>query len=427
MKDESSGDSRHVILTLLSTFLNTGAGLLLNFMMIRFMVPSEYGKFSSVMALLLINQEFVGRGINDSLIRLGTEKVTGSRLYSNYIFLSGLIAKAGIFFLFCSGYLLFAPALLRLSGHPEIVEGTWAIMAGVAGYGVWTLLLTRRQAQLDFTRLAFEKPLCNVIRLFLFGLVLYAGMLQWQWMIWIYAISLFMAAVLAGGREFSRLLTLPLKIRRIKVILQQIWRIASWNTLASLAFVAFSRIDILALTVLDKAEGVAVYNASWQMLAVIDLCTISIMTAMIPKVCHQRSREALKNWIRRCLKISIAIGVICVVFIVAASYLIPLLFNPVYERSVPLLFIMLPGYLITLLIFPLLGIIYARNGFRMLAIINMVFIPVAVAVYWPAHILGGVKGIAFGTMLLKTLMAAVLAFFIYRILPEPTDTTTAPA
>jgi len=193
-----------------------------------------------------------------------------------------------------------------------------------------------------------EKPLCNLIRIGLFALLIYADRLQWQWMLWLYSSSFFIAALLAGAGDFSDLLSLPLKHKRLKAILLQIWQIASWNTLASLAFVAFSRIDILVLTVRNTAENVAVYNAAWQVLTVIDLCTISIMTAMIPKVCHYRSRTMFRNWIRRSVKISIATAILCIVFTVAASYIIPEIFDPVYKKSVPLLFIMLPSYLCTL-------------------------------------------------------------------------------
>ncbi len=418
MKQDSSRDTKHVTVTLLSTFCNTGLGLLANFWIIKILPPIQYGIYSSVLAIILVSQEITGRGINDALLRLGSIKVKTSLLESARVFSVGIVLKFFFFLFFAVCYVASAPFILKALRHPGLSSATGAVLCGVAGYGIWTTLLTRRQAQFAFTRLAFEKPLCNLIRFLLLIGVYLSGLLWWQWIIWIYGIAFFISSVLAGWGDFAELARIPLSWKQLFSTAKDIWRLASWNTIASISYVAFSRLDIMALTAFQTETDVAVYNTAWQVLTVIDLCTISIMTAMIPKVCHCDQRDSMKEWIWRSVRASMAIGILCWLFIFLASLAIPAFLDPIYKDSVRLIYIMFPAYLVTLLVFPLIGIMYAANRFRMLALINMGFIPVGILIYWLGVKTMGTEGVAYGTTTLKLGMSLVIAAAIWKSLPK---------
>lgn len=421
MAPKPDSDLLQTFWVLLSTGGNAGLGLLGSLALVVWLTPAQYGLFSSVVAVSIVGQEILGRGINDSVLRLGTQAVSGTRRSSLEIFRAGFLIKLILCLVIWLLFISFSRTLFAALGRPEMNAVRWAILMTIVGSAFFTLVVTRRQANLEFGTLALIRPAINLVKVLFFAVVMYMGMLSWGSAVWITAVSTAGAAVLIGAGDWKEIFRLPWDTGSVMRDMVRVWRYGCWNTIATVSFVACSRMDILMLTRLLEESDVAVYNVAWQILSVIDLCTISIMTTMIPKVCHIVDRGALKGWIARSLKLSLGLAVMAMPLIFLADWLVPRLPHTNYLDSLSLLKIMFPGYILTMLIFPLVGVLYAREKFSRLAVINTSLFCLSVPVYYWGIRLWGTTGAAWGTFVLKVIIAVVMGAEIWVTLKRSPD------
>ncbi len=406
-------DIGHTLWTLISSgsnaLLGVGGGLL----MITCLSVQEYGRISSVLAVVLIVQELVGQGINDSMVRLGTQAVAKDTHRINHIFRAGLVIKLGICGILAVCLLALPDGVYGILGLDRIQEALPQMIAAITGYGLWTLIQAKKQAALDFKTLALIRPVYNTARLCFFALLITMGTFTWMRALWIISGCFFLSAWLIGYRDWLILLRLPLDAESIIAPIGAVWRYAKWSILAGVTYVFYSRMDVLMLTRMKTESDVAVYNAAWQILTILDLCIISIMTTMMPKACHHRYYEDLLNWCKRCLFISVGVSVLSLPIFIFVDDYIPLLFPGAYLISASLLKIMYPAYILSLLVFPLIGLLYALERFYISAIVHSLLLIVSFPVYYMAINTAGTTGAAWGTLILKSATAAILGLAVW--------------
>lgn len=409
---DSRRDFRSFFLVLVSTGANTVLGFLGGLVLIVGLDQAQYGLVSSAMAILLVAQELVGRGINDSLIRLGTDKIANSRARADEIFRAGLLLKVMIAVaigLLSALFMASSRSYAWLIGDAEVAQALPAIFAAVGGYGLWSFVLTRYQARLAFRRLACVQPVNNALRFTLLVLFIALGALTWLRALWIYAGCLLLSATLFGLKDWTTLFRRAWKPETILPILAAIWRYSRWNLIAATAFVTYMRMDVFMLTRMAGKTDVAVYNASWQVLLCIDLCSISIMTVMIPEACHRVCRGELLRWMLRSMKLSAAGAVMSLPLFLFARWYVPACFGPEYTNSAELIRIIYFGSVLTLFVFPMIGILYAKERFLLIACIHVLVLLVSVPAYANSIEAAGVLGAAWTTLGIKVAASTLLA------------------
>ena len=420
-KKERRHDFKHAWWMACSTGSNAIMGCVAGLVLIRGLSQDEYGLVTSALAFFLVIQELVGRGVNETVVRLGTKQVAGSKQRATEIFIAGLLFKMVISF-FVVGTLLTWPQLITIPfGRPELKEAMPAIMVAFVGFGLWNYVLSWHQAMLEFSRFAIMQPIVNFLKLTIFILFFFFGTLSWIKIIWIIALCFFVSALLFGAPRWVAFLRYNWWTKRTLVSLGEIWRYSRWNILAAVAFVSYSRMDIFVLTSQTTKVDVAIYNASWQMLSIIDLFTMSIMTIMIPKASHLTQLKEFVSWGRRCLSLSLAGAILFLPLLFLAGWFIPLLFGTSYLQSIYLFKVMYWGNILTLFIYPFIGIIHARKAFLMNTIIQVFLLVLSVPAYiWGIHLYGS-NGAAMVTLFLRItnciLLVAAILFLLSR-LPE---------
>ena len=417
-KNERRHDFKHAFWMACSTGCNAVMGFVAGLILVRGLSQEEYGLVTSALAFFLVSQELVGRGINETAVRLGTKQAAGSNQRTEEVFMASLLLKMIISF-FVVGTLSIWPQLITTPlGRPELKEAIPGIMASLVGFGLWSYVLTRHQAMFDFSRFAIMQPIVNFLKLTVFVLFFVFGTLSWIKIIWITALCFLVSALFLGIPQWINFFSHHWWTKRILDPLGEIWRYSRWNILAAVAFVSYTRMDIFVLTSQTTKIDVAIYNASWQMLSIIDLCTISIMTIMIPKVSHLTQCKEIVSWGRRCLSLSLAGAMLFLPLLFLADWFIPLLFGTSYLQSVQLFKVMYWGNILSLFIFPLIGILHAKKAFFMNSAIQIFLFVVSMpAYYWAIH-LCGTNGVAMVTLFLRitncTLLVAAIIFLLSR-------------
>lgn len=382
--------------------LSTGTNALLAFaagvLLVRYLPPRDYGFLSSVIAVLLVAQEFVGRGLNDGMVRLGTKDAAGSVERSFNVFWAALILK--IFFSFVIIVLSLAfsteiEQLLKLQGAVP------ALLAAIIGYGIWTYLLAWLQARMAFAHLAALQPISTLLRLSCYIGLIATARFHWKSALWSMAAAFWIAILITGKPLLQELLSRRIQRTELNKALTDIWRCTRWSILAAVAFVTLTRMDIFTMVRYVSVNDVALYNAAWQVLVILDLATVTIMTVMVPKVAHCTHYTETKEWAKRSLLLSLTAGVLTLPLLLLPQWYIPIIFGNHYMPSIEIVQILYWGNLCGLMSFPLVGILFARNAFHLNATIQITLLVVSIPLYLYVVKDTGIIGAAWVTLGLR--------------------------
>jgi O-antigen/teichoic acid export membrane protein len=404
-------DLGHAVVMGVSTGINALLGFASGILLVQGLSVQQFGLASAAMSAVLVAQEFVGRGINEGVVRLAVPGVAGSTERASEVYRAGLVLKLLLGAIWAlAAWLLWANPRLAgwLLGTPEITPALPAMAASVVGFGLWTLVLTRPQAHLRFQRLALLQPVANALKVALLLCAIALGALTWTGAVWITAGSLLLGAAVMGAYGWRDTIALPWNPRRLAATVGEVWRLARWSIVAAVAYVASGRMDVFTLTRLRDATEVGLYNAAWQILVIMDLAMMTIMAVMIPKAAACTQREELDAWARRTVKLAAAAAIPTLGLFLFADAYVPLLFGARYAPSVPLLRIMYPGSLASLLVLPLVGILHARKAFHVAAGIHLAVLAASIPVYRVAVERAGLVGAANATLGLRLANCALL-------------------
>lgn len=419
---ESPAHPRHDVGHAVAMGLSTGGNAFLGFaggiLMVRGLTVPQYGLVSSALSAVLVAQELVGRGINDSMVRLGTAGVAGSEERAGEVFRAGFLLKALLCALCAAAAVVLGtrPGLTaRLLGTSEINRALPGMVAAVAGYALWTFVLTRWQARLRFRRLALLQPLANLLKVALLLSAMALGALTWTGAVWLTAASLLAGSALLGLDSWREMVRLPWGAGRVLEAVRDVWSLARWNILAAVAYVASNRMDVFVLGRLTDSTQVAVYNAAWQVLVIVDLCTITIMSVMIPKASGCTHYEDLVAWSRRTVGLGAAAAVGTLALFLFADWYVPLLFGAHYAPSASLLRVMYPGSVVSLVLLPLVGVLHARKAVHVNSALQVALLAASVPAYHLAVHWAGAAGAARATLGLRLASGALLGIAAFAV------------
>ena len=416
MKRQLQRDFQHIFWVGLSTGGNALLSFIAGMLLVRFMPAAEYGLLSAATAVMLVVQEFVGRGINDGLVRLGTVHAAGSAERTCHIFKAGLLLKSLSCIAIMTLLIGFPSGVGRLLGFNQLQASFPALAVAIAGYGIWTYMLCWFQAHMAFGRFAALQPLSNLLRMVCYLALIATIGLGWIPVLWIIAASFWIAVGVTAPSLWRALRSIPLHRPEFNRAFFDLWRCTRWGILSAVAFVALTRMDIFTLTHYAGATDVAVYNAAWQVLIIIDLATVTIMTVMIPKVAHCSTPDGFVGWLGRTLLMSGVAAMLTLPLVICPQWYVPVLFGVPYTASIPVIHILYWGNILGLMAFPLVGILYARHAFHVNAGIQVLLLAVSIPIYAIAAQRGGIIGVAWATLALRGANACLIIGLVVYLL-----------
>ena len=133
-----------------------------------------------------------------------------------------------------------------------------------------------------------------------------------------------------------------------------------WMIVTHLLFSLYGRLDVLFLGWLRNGAEVGYYTVAWNLGFLIDLCTYSFITALLPQASRMRDRRDYFDYGRKTLGACALMALAVTPMLLFAEPFIRLLF-PAYVPAVEIFRVLFWGSLITLLTHPLYLIVYQRD------------------------------------------------------------------
>ena len=147
-----------------------------------------------------------------------------------------------------------------------------------------------------------------------------------------------------------------------KNVLAQSLSLGKWIFGSTCVYFIFQRLDVLFLTRFVDFHSLGIYSVAAQMLMFLSLITGSLSGVFLPKASSAlTSKEALRLYVKESL---IAVGVInmlVIIIMIAAPFLINILFGPTYSSAAPLFRILLWGWFFLIIYLPFSFLFFTLN------------------------------------------------------------------
>jgi O-antigen/teichoic acid export membrane protein len=191
----------------------------------------------------------------------------------------------------------------------------------------------------------------------------------------------------------------------------EVFRFGRWIVASHLLFALYSRVDLLMIGRILKPEDAAFYSVAWNFSFPIDLCTYSVILALLPRVARLRTRAEYLGEVRRIFALCAGIAVLLLPLFFLAGPSIRLLF-PGYAPAAEIFQVLFLGPLVTVLVHPLYLILYARNRVALLTAVDLLLVLACagLCLLWiPQH---GTLGAAWATVVARLVNCVLVLFLV---------------
>ena len=392
--------------------INGGLTILFNILLLRHLGPEGFGAYSLCISLILVVDGTLGSAIDLGVLRLATERrlAAGSaRTGYTDIDLAGLYLKLGVGAVGAGLLAVLAEPLgtVLFHGHGQ---GRLLQFTGASALGL--LLLRSILVHLQASGRFILYGLCDLIH----SLLKFGGisllMLWWtpepEHILAAFAlaplsIALFGAVLVGRG---GRLGAEP-RGRPLTELAQQIkWFLATYVVTASV-----SRMDIFLLTHWSNLEQVGLFSAAQAFAAIPELLGTYMAVVLNPKVIPYCREGRFLAFFRRFQLLCLAAGgLILGIAVLGQELFLGTLLPSSFARSADLFLILLPGCLVSMAVFPLVlpYLMFVRPRFFLL--MDILSVPLLLALYAYAIQTQGAIGAAWVTSLARVAKGLIAQF-----------------
>lgn len=399
-------------MVLLGNGFYMAGGFLANVLAANGLTPGDFGHFSIALAIMMVANELVGTGFDLAMVQLANRNAAGGAARVAQVMRASLHLKlvlsaaVAAVVLALSGPI--AAAFLGDAGRTAPVR--WAAV-GVVGTSLFQHLLARYQSEERFRAYAAAKSANSLLKLALLAGLWVAGWFSLDAVLAVYVLVLF--ASFAAGMAFAGAAAgAPAPGGEPGLWKEVLW-IGRWMIVTHLLFTLYARIDIFFLGWLREAAEVGHYTVAWNFGFLIDLCTYSFITALLPQASRMRDRSDFHEYGRRTLRACALVAVGLTPLYAFADPVIRLLF-PAYVPAVEVFRVLFWGCLITLLTHPLYLIVYQRDRVPSVALGNLILVAVAAFACWhlvPEH---GMLGAAYAMVIARAVNGGFVLYLVDR-------------
>jgi len=388
-------------------------GFVANLVIVRTIAASDYGRLSVALAIMTVLQEVVGGGLDVAMVRFASQYWRTDPHMANTVlrqsFWLKLIANGVVTLLLW----LLAPTLAVLVLGDAQLTGPlrWAAI-GVIGTSLVNFQLAVMQAQEVFARYAAYRAFANGMKLLLLLVLVRTSTLN-------LATALFASTGLALATYLMGYAFAPSKFLRANPAssLIQVGKtllgFGGWVIAGNLLFNLYARFDVLFLQRFAPAQ-VASYSVACGVVFLMDLTTFSVMTALLPHSGRLASTSDYSEYLRSTLLRCGLIALVLTPLFLLAGPLLRLMFSSRYDSSVHIFRILFWGPLVSLMVYPLSLILYARHKPSAVTLSNFVQFLFAIAGYVSLGPRFGSEGIATSAVAGRFAGGATLALLVLR-------------
>ena len=400
----------------LTGFLNVA----LNAALLRFLGPAEYGVFALCTAGIILFDSIFGAAADNSMFKLVQAERHRGPAHTLAIERAALVVKG---LLWMAAALVVAPLAGEISRRWLQQDGRTALVAIVlAAAGavlVFRSLLAHWQIRERFATYGAFDTAHSVLK---FGgtalLLVWVDAPSTEPIVAIFALAPLLVvggAALAGGFPLFHIEPSPVIVRRVA-------RVSTWFVLTFGLSVVLSRLDLFVLAELSSIEAVGIYSGGQVFALIPELVGSLVSVIFVPRIYAYWHAGRLQRLGSLVAGGGLAVGVVVTVAAWLARPWLAHLFPASFAPSLEILLILLPGYLVGMVAFPLVipFLMFARP--RAILGLDLVTLPLMLALFaWLIHEHGAV-GAAWAATVTRFCKVGIMHGLAWRALrrtPRP--------
>jgi O-antigen/teichoic acid export membrane protein len=356
--------------TFLGNVVYAGLMFVVNAIIARELGPSKFGVFSLLYALLLMITIFSDFGLSTSIAKFLPEYYAQKqdKKATHLLNLSLKIKLIGSSLLAVIGIILSPILSSFLLGDPQLTIYLIVVFAGGIGLSLYELLSIYFQAK---QRFGVYSLYISFRAFIIFGMTLFCllfSLLTILTSILLFTIIpsfVFLLTFLYGkGFDFS--------FETDKKDISEFIKFNIYIIIANVAGILISRIDLFYINYFLDAESVGYYSVANQLIQIIAIITTSITIILLPKVSKLTEISAIKSTFHKILKYAILLYICVFPLILAAPFLISLIYTSEYIPSIILFQLLALAFGLGFIINPLSTLVYKFNKSKIIAIMVLV-------------------------------------------------------
>ncbi|MCG7214645.1 lipopolysaccharide biosynthesis protein [Paenibacillus mucilaginosus] len=334
----------------------------LNFVVIlllsRHLGAGDYGKYSYIFVAIAFCSAFFDFGMENTAVRFSSkDKPSLNGIFGLYV-----IVKLIIMLLFVLVLVLFGEEIFELLGQQEITEYIPYLIIGFIGESLLFVNDTYLQAVQRFQLRALINIYRYIVLVACVILLLFSGALLLQYALLLYLIPVMFS--LAFLPKYVLLVRSFLDRRLTAVQLKEMLGYQKWMLMVSIPTNTLGRIDFFMISLWVSYEQIGIYNAAFQLSAIVSFIPFAFGKVMLPKM-SELEEDKVMAYTNKVMKATAAISLVMICCIPLVNVVVPWILGSEYLDSIPVLQVMLLSAILVFAITPVEQAIYSlgKPGF----------------------------------------------------------------
>lgn len=194
----------------------------------------------------------------------------------------------------------------------------------------------------------------------------------------IYAnLSAYLLVIIASLLYYSKTPVARVKYSQAPVhFFREVMHYSKWLIIITLSSLLFSRLDVLMLTKISDLTQVGIFSFANTIYLNLLILVAAVNTIVLPKISRLESAEEINTTTNKIFRLSLILALTTIPFLFLVKPAVLLLFGTKYIEAMPVLYIMLVGFVISVTFNPVVNMLLILKKQRFMAYTN-----IAVLVY----------------------------------------------
>ncbi|PEC51942.1 oligosaccharide flippase family protein [Bacillus sp. AFS096315] len=318
----------------------------------RILGPEDYGKYSYIFVVVAFCSAFFDFGMENTAVRFSSrEKGKINNIFGLYLFAKIVITTLVILFL-----TIFGTKIFSLQGKEEIVHYIPYLIVGYLGESLLFVNDTYLQAIQKF-KLRATINIIRYLTLILVVFILFLNkMVMLKYVVFVYFIPIIISIPFIFN--YIKFIKCYFSIGLPKNLLIEIYNYTKWMLMISIPNNTLSRIDFFMISLWVAYEQIGVYNAAFQLSAIVSFIPFAFGKVMLPTMSELEPQQIIRRT-KQIIKPTLIISSVMLCMIPLVRPIVPLLLGEKYIDSVYILQIMLISAILGFAIVPIEQALYS--------------------------------------------------------------------
>lgn len=361
------------------SIMTRGLNFIIILILTRLLGPSDYGKYSFIFISMAFLSAILDLGMENTAVRFSNkEKDEKNSIFGLYFLLKSIILAIAIFIL-----VLFGENIFIALNKGDLVEYIPYLIIGLAGESLLFINDTYLQAVQRFKLRAIINIVRYIISLIYILFLVFSNFLVLKYIVCVYFVPLGISLFF-----FPRYISFLISFFRQKLkrnLLTEMSNYQKWVLNICVSGNILSRIDFFMLSFWVNYSLLGIYNAAFQLSAIVSFLPYIFGKVMLPKISNL-TNDKIFNFVRKTIAPTLFLSILIILFIPTTEIIVPILFGSEYEAAVPILQVLLIAFIIAFVTVPFEQALYSLGKPKFVAagkylqiliivILNIIMVP----------------------------------------------------